>query len=111
MNLLCIYGTTMYLLYTCLGMAPAAFIFCPRLIMGMLQEDPSSLSSMVRVEYFLDIDVRGNDISGSVNITAVAGTVRGIRKELSSCEEKIEITAAPCIPFTRDDTSAAMTTS
>ena len=96
-------------------MEPATYcvvlIFCPTLIMGMLQEDPPSFPSIGGAEYILEIDVRGTATSGSVNITAVAGTVRGTRKEFSSREEKIESTTAPCIPFTRDDTSAAMTAS
>ena len=79
--------------------------------MGMLQEDRSSFPSIGGAEYILEIVVRGNATSGSVNITAVAGTVRGTRKEFSNSEEKIETTTAPCIPFTRDATSAAITAS
>ena len=58
----------------------------------------------------LDIEVRGMDGSGSENITAVAGTVRGTRKEVSpSSVEKMEIIAAPVNPETRPTTSANTT--
>ena len=54
-----------------------------------------------------EIEVRGMDASGSANITAVAGTVRGARNEVSpSSVEKIEIIVAPVNPETRPTTSA-----
>ena len=57
-----------------------AFIFGPRGSIGRLQANVACLE--VAKNEFLDIVVRGTDISGSENITAVAGTVRGTRNEL-----------------------------
>ena len=57
-----------------------AFIVCPRGSIGRLQANVARLE--VAKNEFLDIVVRGTDISGSENITAVAGTVLGTRKEL-----------------------------
>ena len=57
-----------------------AFTLGPRGSIGRLQANVARLE-VVKNE-FLDIVVRGTDISGSENITAVAGTVRGTRNEL-----------------------------
>ena len=57
-----------------------AFIFGPRGSIGRLHANVGRLE--VAKNEFLDIVVRGTDISGSENITAVAGTVRGTRNEL-----------------------------
>ena len=57
-----------------------AFIVCPRGSIGRLHANVTRLE--VAENEFLDIVVRGTDTSGSENITAVAGTVLGTRKEL-----------------------------
>ena len=80
-------------------------IFAPSLMIGLLQD--RSVCDCPYVDC-LEIDVRGTWISGSVNVTAVASTVLGIKKPL--CGRLVEYTdntTAPAIPAVRRATSAA----
>ena len=78
------------------------FSSAPRFMIGLLQ-DESAFDDMP--EDLLEMVVRGNITSGSVNTTAVAGIDLGIKNPVSSSSvEKTEITAAPVTPDTKTAT-------
>ena len=76
-------------------------------MIGLLQEADNEDAEL---EERLDMEVRRTVTSGSLNITAVAGTVLGTVKPVTSNSvENIVRTTAPVIPDTRPATSAKTT--
>ena len=82
-------------------------IFRPKWIIGRLQDDCCCVFPYVDC---LEIEVRGMASSGSVNVTAVASTVLGIKNpDVARSDEYTLNTTAPAIPAVRRVTSAATT--